>query len=50
MELFEVKVNNPTITRALQEEIKRCIDEIQPQLCRKVMKASKAVEAICVIP
>ena len=35
MGLFEVKVyvNNPTTTRALQEEIKRRINEIQPQLC-----------------
>ena len=31
MGLFEV-------LRALQEKIKRCIDEIQPQLCGKVMK------------
>ena len=31
-------VNNPTTTRALQEEIKRCINEIQLQLCREVMK------------
>ena len=40
MGLFEVKVyvNNPTTTRALQEEIKRRINEIQPQLCGKVMK------------
>ena len=28
----------PQPLRALQEEIKRCINEIQPQLCRKVMK------------
>ena len=34
----KVYVNNPTTTHALQEEIKRCINEIQPQLCRKVMK------------
>ena len=27
-----------TIPRALQEEIKPCINEIQPQLCRKVIK------------
>ena len=34
MGLFEVKVyvDNPTTTRALQEEIKGCINEIQPQL------------------
>ena len=40
MGLFEVKVyvNNPTTTRALQEEIKRCINETHPQLCGKVMK------------
>ena len=31
MGLFEV-------LHALQEEIKRCIEEIQPQLCGKVMK------------
>ena len=35
----KVYVNNPTTTHALQEEIKRCINEIQSQLCRKVMKA-----------
>ncbi|XP_018359883.1 PREDICTED: uncharacterized protein LOC108759083 [Trachymyrmex cornetzi] len=34
----KVYVNKPTITRALQEEIKRCTNEIQPQLCREVMK------------
>ena len=34
----KVYANNPTTIRALQEEIKRCINEIQPQLRRKVMK------------
>ena len=34
----KVYANNPTTIRALQEEIKRCIKEILPQLCRKVMK------------
>lgn len=34
----KVYVNKSTITRALQEEIKLCINEIQPQLCRKVMQ------------
>ena len=33
---WKIYVDNPTTT--LQEEIKRCIDEIQPQSCRKVMK------------
>ena len=35
---WKVYVDNPTTTRALREEIKRCIDEIRPQLCRKAMK------------
>ena len=47
----KVYVNNLTTTRALQEEIKRCLNEIQPQLCRKVMKnfdkRVPAKEAIC---
>ena len=34
----KIYVNNPTTTCALQEEIKRCINEIQLQLCRKIMK------------
>ena len=34
----KVYVNNPTTTCALQKEIKRCINEIQPQLYRKIMK------------
>ena len=34
----KIYVNNPTTTRALQEKIKRCINEIQQQLCRKIMK------------
>ncbi|GFQ64061.1 uncharacterized protein TNCT_474281 [Trichonephila clavata] len=37
MGLFEVK-DLCQQTRALQEEIKLCINEIQPQLCRWVMK------------
>ena len=36
----KVYVNNPTTTRELQEEIKRCIDESQAQLCRKIVKNS----------
>ena len=32
------KVYDPTTTRASQEEIERCIDEIQPRLRGKVMK------------
>ena len=49
MGLFEVKVyvNNPTTTRALQEEIKRCIDEIQPQLCRKIIKNFDETVRMC---
>ena len=37
MGLFEAKVyvDDPTTTRALREEIKRCIDEIQP-ISRKI--------------
>ena len=50
-----VYINNTTTTCALQEEIKHCINEIQPQLCRKVMKnfdervgmCQQTVEAIC---
>ena len=38
MGLFEVKGLCQQSTCALQEEIKCCIDEIQPQLCGKVMK------------
>ena len=35
---LKVYVNKPTTPCALQEEIKCCLNEIQPQLCRKVMK------------
>ena len=34
----QVYVNKPTTTRALKEEIQRCINEIQPHLCRIVME------------
>lgn len=34
----QVYVNKPTTTRALKEEIQRCINEIQPHLCRTVME------------
>ena len=34
----KVYVDDPTTTRASQEEIERCIDEIQPRLRGKVMK------------
>ena len=34
----KIYVNDPTTLHALQEEIKRCIDEILPQLYRKMMK------------
>ena len=40
-------VDDPTITRALREEIKRCIDEIQPQLRKKVMKNLDERVRIC---
>ena len=50
----QVYVNKPTTTRALKEEIQRCINEIQPHLCKMVMenfdkrvRMCKAVEAIC---
>ena len=36
--LFEAKGLCRQSTRALREEIERRIDEIQPRLCRKVMK------------
>ena len=38
MGLFEVKGLCRRSIRALREEIKRCIDEIQPQLRGKVIK------------
>ncbi|KYN39884.1 hypothetical protein ALC56_05652, partial [Trachymyrmex septentrionalis] len=34
----QVYVNKPTTTRALKEEIQRCINEIQPHLCKMVME------------
>ena len=34
----KVYVDNPTTTRALQEEIKRCIDEIQPNYAERWWK------------
>ena len=34
----KVHVDDPATTRALREEIKRCVDEIRPRLCGKVMK------------
>ncbi|KYN32334.1 hypothetical protein ALC56_13191, partial [Trachymyrmex septentrionalis] len=34
----QVYVNEPTTTRALKEEIQRCINEIQPHLCKMVME------------
>src|ERR1700761_3019106 len=34
----KVYANKPTSTRALKEEIQRCINEIQPHLCSMVMK------------
>ena len=43
----KIYVNNPTTTRALQEEIKRCINEIQPQLYRKVMKNFDETVRMC---
>ena len=36
----KVYIDDPTTTRALREEIERCIDENQPQLCRKIVKNS----------
>ena len=39
MGLFEIKdLCQQSLNHALQEEIKRCINEIQSQLCRKIMK------------
>ena len=35
---WKVHVDDPATTRALREEIKRCVDEIRPRLRRKVMK------------
>ncbi|KYN38913.1 hypothetical protein ALC56_06702, partial [Trachymyrmex septentrionalis] len=51
----QVYVNKPTTTRALKEEIQRCINEIQPHLCKMVMEnfdkrvrmCMQTVEAIC---
>ncbi|KYN35890.1 hypothetical protein ALC56_09681 [Trachymyrmex septentrionalis] len=34
----QVYVNKPTTTRALKEEIQRCINEIHPHLCKMVME------------
>ena len=34
----KICVDDPTTTHALREENKHCINEIQPQLCRKMMK------------
>ncbi|EFN88416.1 hypothetical protein EAI_01836, partial [Harpegnathos saltator] len=33
-----VYANKPTTTHALKEEIERCINEIQPHLCKTVME------------
>ena len=39
MGLFKIKdLCQQSLNHALQEEIKRCINEIQSQLCRKIMK------------
>ena len=35
---WKVHVDDPATTRALREEIKRCVDEIRPRSCGKVMK------------
>ena len=43
----KVYVNKPTTTRALQEEIKRCINEIQPHLCKMVMENFDKRVCIC---
>ena len=40
-------IDDPTTIRALQEKIKRCIDKIQPQLRRKVMKNLDEKVRIC---
>ena len=55
----QIYVNKPTTIRALKEEIQRCIDEIQPHLCKIVVEsfistqecvcACKAVEDICLM-
>jgi len=34
----KVYANKPTTTHALKEEIERCINEIQPHLCKTVME------------
>ena len=34
----KVYVNKPTTIQALKEEIRRCISEIQPQLCQTVIE------------
>ncbi|EFN79516.1 hypothetical protein EAI_03467, partial [Harpegnathos saltator] len=34
----KVYTNKPTATHALKEKIERCINEIQPHLCKTVME------------